>query len=67
MHVLVGGGSGFIGKYLCKYLRQKGHTVTLVSRKIDNSILGAFFDAFKVLTRDIIKCTHKLKNFANKF
>lgn len=32
MHILVGGGTGFIGKYLCSYLRQRGHIVTAISR-----------------------------------
>jgi len=32
MHILVGGGTGFIGKHLCAYLRQQGHRVTIVSR-----------------------------------
>ena len=32
MHILVGGGSGFIGKHLCNYLREKGHRITVISR-----------------------------------
>merc|ERR1712050_129603 len=32
MHILVGGGTGFIGKHLSAYLRQRGHKVTAISR-----------------------------------
>ena len=32
MRVLIGGGSGFIGSHLEKALRQRGHTVQLISR-----------------------------------
>ena len=32
MRVLIGGGSGFIGRHLEKALRQRGHTVQLISR-----------------------------------
>jgi nucleoside-diphosphate-sugar epimerase len=32
MHILVGGGTGFIGKHLTNYLRHRGHQVTIVSR-----------------------------------
>jgi len=32
MHILVGGGTGFIGRHLTAYLRGRGHTVTAISR-----------------------------------
>ena len=32
MHVLVGGGTGFIGRNLVKSLKSKGCTVTIASR-----------------------------------
>ena len=32
MRVLIGGGTGFIGRHLEKALRQRGHTVQLISR-----------------------------------
>jgi len=32
MRVVVGGGSGFVGKNLCKLLKRKGHDVVVVSR-----------------------------------
>merc|ERR1712128_296194 len=32
MHVLVGGGTGFIGRHLIKQLNTTGHKVTIVSR-----------------------------------
>ena len=32
MHVLVGGGTGFIGRHLIKQLNKTGHKVTIVSR-----------------------------------
>ena len=33
MHILVGGGTGFIGRHLVKQLTKSGHQVTIVSRK----------------------------------
>lgn len=32
---ILGGGSGFIGKSLCKALENAGYSVTIVSRKND--------------------------------
>ena len=32
MKVLIGGGTGFVGRHLEKALRQRGHTVQLISR-----------------------------------
>ena len=32
MHILIGGGSGHIGKLLTSYLKQRGHRVTWISR-----------------------------------
>lgn len=32
MHVLIGGGSGFVGSALARHLRERGDTVTIVSR-----------------------------------
>lgn len=37
MHILIGGGSGFIGRHLVKKLTQKGHQVTIVSRSATKS------------------------------
>ncbi|XP_063074544.1 epimerase family protein SDR39U1 [Engraulis encrasicolus] len=33
MRVLIGGGTGFVGRELTKLLRQKGHEVTVISRQ----------------------------------
>jgi uncharacterized protein (TIGR01777 family) len=33
MHIVVTGGTGFIGRALCRSLSQKGHRVTVLSRK----------------------------------
>ncbi|XP_026229572.1 epimerase family protein SDR39U1 [Anabas testudineus] len=33
MRVLIGGGSGFVGRELTRLLREKGHEVTLISRQ----------------------------------
>ncbi len=44
MNVLIAGGSGFIGSYLSRFLSQKGHTVTVLTRsankasKLNNAI-----------------------------
>ena len=38
MHILVGGGSGFIGKHLCRRLVERGHRVTVISRLITYSM-----------------------------
>nr|CAG4645581.1 EOG090X07KR [Lynceus sp. MCZ IZ 141354] len=32
-HVVVGGGTGFVGSALCSHLRNKGHAVTVISRQ----------------------------------
>jgi len=33
MKIVVGGGTGFVGKYLCALLKQKGHEVVVVSTR----------------------------------
>ena len=40
MHVLVGGGTGFIGRHLIKQLNKTGHKVTIVSRSPPASAAG---------------------------
>ncbi|WP_136688903.1 complex I NDUFA9 subunit family protein [Halorhabdus amylolytica] len=40
MHVLVTGGDGFIGRYLCTELDERGHNVTALSRDPDPSVLA---------------------------
>lgn len=44
MNVLVTGGGGFIGRYLCDELVERGHDVTAVSRDPDPSIFDADVD-----------------------
>jgi NADH dehydrogenase len=39
MRVLVAGGSGFIGSYLCRELKERGHSVTALSRSPGNDQL----------------------------
>jgi NADH dehydrogenase len=39
MRVIVVGGSGFIGSYLCRELKQRGHSVTALSRSPGNDRL----------------------------
>jgi NADH dehydrogenase len=41
MKVLVAGGSGFIGSYLCRELKERGHSVTALSRSPGNDELPA--------------------------
>jgi len=41
MHVLVTGGDGFIGRYLCTELDERGHDVTALSRDPDPAVLPA--------------------------
>ena len=41
MHILVAGGSGFIGRYLCTRLADRGHDVTALSRDPDPGVLPA--------------------------
>jgi len=36
MHVLVVGGTGFIGEHLCRELHDRGHEVTALSRSLDS-------------------------------
>jgi len=39
MDILVAGGSGFIGQYLCEQLAEQGHDVTALSRDPDPGVL----------------------------
>lgn len=39
MHVLVVGGTGFIGTHLCRELHDRGHEVTALSRSLDSAAL----------------------------
>ena len=39
MHVLVAGGTGFIGTHLCRELHGRGHEVTALSRSLDSADL----------------------------
>ncbi|QGN07435.1 complex I NDUFA9 subunit family protein [Halorhabdus sp. CBA1104] len=41
MHVLVTGGDGFIGRYLCTELDERGHEITVLSRAPDDDVLPA--------------------------
>ena len=41
MHILVAGGSGFIGRYLCTRLADRGNDVTALSRDPDPGVLPA--------------------------
>ncbi|WP_181685764.1 complex I NDUFA9 subunit family protein [Halorhabdus salina] len=41
MHVLVTGGDGFIGRYLCTELDERGHEVSVLSRDPDPDVLPA--------------------------
>ena len=45
MHILLTGGTGFIGKALCEELVRRGHSLTVVTRRasqINVSCLTAF-------------------------
>lgn len=50
MHVLVAGGTGFIGRSLCRVLDERGHTVTAASRTPDVAGLPA---SVETVTADI--------------
>lgn len=39
MHVLVTGGTGFVGRHLCRELDDRGHDVTAFSRSPDDTVL----------------------------
>lgn len=39
MNVLVTGGTGFVGRHLCRELDDRGHTVTALSRTPDDEVL----------------------------
>jgi NADH dehydrogenase len=41
MKVLVTGGDGFVGRYLCDELAERGHDVTALSREPDSSVFDA--------------------------
>lgn len=41
MDVLVTGGDGFVGRYLCDELAERGHSVTALSRDPDPSVFSA--------------------------
>ncbi len=37
VHVLITGGTGFIGKALCEYLQGKGHTLCVLTRDVSKA------------------------------
>lgn len=39
MHILITGGTGFIGRHLCQLLHAKNHTLTILSRRPDAQVL----------------------------
>lgn len=51
MKIVVGGGSGFVGKCLCSLLRRKGHEVVVVSRAMIKSPI----DGCNVITWNTLK------------
>ena len=51
MKIVVGGGTGFVGKCLCGLLRRKGHEVLIVSRTAAKPTQ----DGCEVVTWDKIK------------
>lgn len=50
MDILVTGGDGFVGRYLCAELVERGHTVTSLSRSPDPEVLPS---AVQIATGDV--------------
>ena len=50
MEILVIGGDGFVGRYLCAELVERGHTVTSLSRSPDPEVLP---DGVETATGDV--------------
>lgn len=53
MHILIAGGSGFLGRYLARHLAKKGQEVTILSRRPEsvdaqNGIKVAYWDGISV-------------------
>jgi GDP-D-mannose 3',5'-epimerase len=58
MKTVVTGAGGFIGSHLCRYLKDKGHSVRAVDIKWDNYITGY---ADEYITADLRKASFALK------
>ena len=53
MNIAITGATGFIGKYLCRYLAQRGHKVTAIVR--DSSKANLLTDKIRVEFGDVTK------------
>ena len=52
MHILISGGSGYIGSYVSKQMLEKGHQVSIIARS-ENEFIQNFKEQVKVYYQDI--------------
>jgi len=53
MNILITGGKGFIGSHLAKKYINKGHNVTIITRKSPKNNLQGFEDKINVIEKDV--------------
>jgi UDP-glucose 4-epimerase len=67
MHVLISGGSGYIGSYVSKYLLEEGHQVSIIARS-ENEFIQHFKHQITVYFQDItLPFSIELRNKADYF